>query len=539
MMSPRLNRTLAFALLILPVIAALGAEDSKMNLLRRQAASRQRTIIFNNDGNEPVYFLKNPTAEELLQSRTSALVGSQVDTIFYCTWSSGLGLFTHATKVGQVFNTREGPFAPNLTQALLDSGNDPLKVMVEFGKKHNKEIFWSLRMNDVHDSNTESDWGPIMFRANRFKAENPDVLFGTPYNPPKIGGWSGVDYGQTKVREYAFRLIKEVCENYDVDGIELDFNRFPVLFKSNAMGRAASEADRAAMTDLLRRVRDIADAVGQKRDRPMLIAVRVPDSVEYSRAIGLDLEQWLAGDLLDMMIVGGYFQLNPWEYSVNLGHKYGVKVYSSTDEARIRLLPEARRLRNSLLSKRGQALNMWVAGVDGIYMFNVFDPHDPSWRELGNKQLLAKLDKDYFASVRGAGYAAVSWFPNAPFQEISSLNPDAPLQLRPGKPISTSFFVGDDFSNASTNPKVTLRLQFKGLPENLTTEQVRVTLNGKLLDNPRLTGGWLDLEKWIEFDLEPKLVAHGDNVAAVALSPTGPPDSIWCDLHLTVRFPKN
>lgn len=42
---------------------------------------------------------------------------------------------------------------------------------------------------------------------------------------------------------------------------------------------------------------------------------------------------------------------------------------------------------------RGEALNAWKAGVDGIYTFNRFNPHDPSFRELGDPDLLETLDR--------------------------------------------------------------------------------------------------------------------------------------------------
>lgn len=100
--------------------------------LRQQAADRPRRIIFNNDGNEPVYLCKSVSGKELLDARTSGLAGSQVDSIFYYTWSSGFSLFTHRTQAGQVFSTREGRFTSNLAPALLDAGLDPLQVMVEF-----------------------------------------------------------------------------------------------------------------------------------------------------------------------------------------------------------------------------------------------------------------------------------------------------------------------------------------------------------------------------------------------------------------------
>src|SRR5690606_14864319 len=115
-----------------------------------------------------------------------------------------------------------------------------------------------------------------------------------------------------------------------------DFFRHPVFLKSTTKGKKATEEEVAAMTELMRRLREVADAKGQERGRPILISVRVPDSAEYSRAIGLDIQAWLENDLIDMLGVASYFQLNSWKTSADLGHRYGVKVYPSLDESRVR-----------------------------------------------------------------------------------------------------------------------------------------------------------------------------------------------------------
>ena len=145
--------------------------------------------------------------------QSTGLLGSQVDCISYCTWSAGFGLFTHATKVGQVFATKEGMFSVNRTPELLAAGTDPLKVMTDFGRKHGIEIFWSFRMNDTHDG-AGAEYGPIMLRANRLKTEHPDYMIGTAAKKPKFGTWTAIDYTQEPVRELAFRYVEEVCRNY-------------------------------------------------------------------------------------------------------------------------------------------------------------------------------------------------------------------------------------------------------------------------------------------------------------------------------------
>ena len=175
---------------------------SDLNQLRRrrkQAAQRKRRVIFNNDGNEPVYYLDEATRKAFLDCRTTPLLGSQVDAIFYCTWSSGFSFFTYDTKVGQAFDTTANPkhpankiggFSKNKTRAFLDQGTDPLKMMVEWCKAHGVEIFWSFRMNDTHDGQGAWYSDPLF---PQLKRDHPDWLIGSKAKRPPHGAWSAAD----------------------------------------------------------------------------------------------------------------------------------------------------------------------------------------------------------------------------------------------------------------------------------------------------------------------------------------------------------
>jgi hypothetical protein len=286
-----------------------------------------------------------------------------------------------------------------------------------------------------------------------------------------------------QVRELAFAFCEEVCRNYDVDGIELDFFRHAFFFRCSADNKSCGAAELEAMTGLLRRIRAMTEAEGRRRGRPILVAIRVPDSMDYCRFIGLDLERWLREGLTDLLIVTGYTQLNPWEYSVKLGHKYGVKVYPSLDEPRVRDV-EAQEARASLESYRGRALQAWASGMDGIYMFNFFDPTSPLWRELGDPVGLRKLDRTYFLSARGAGSMYV---PHQPFIQVPMLNPASPILLPPGKTVALPLSLGE--GGKSSQP-VRLRLRVKS-PNY--AEGLRVCWNGKVLrDKPWQNGVWLE-----------------------------------------------
>lgn len=503
---------------------AVPAAQTSLKAWRKAAVDRQRRIIFNNDGCEPVMFMKHPAAQELLDLRTAPLAGSQVDSIFECTISSGFSLFTHFTKIGQLFTTTEGRFANNQISALAERGIDPLKIKVQFCTQNNIEIFWSMRMNDTHDG-AHADYGPIMFRANKLKNEHPEFLLGTRDAPPKFGAWTAVNYSRPEIRELAFRYIDEVCHRYDIDGIELDFFRHSVFFPSTSRGQTATDEELSAMTNLMRRIRAMTDDVGRRRGRPILIAMRLPDSVEYARAIGLDLEKWLADDLLDLLIASGYFQLNDWNYTVALGHKYGVKIYPSLDEPRIRDA-SARAARATNLAYRGRAANVWAAGADGIYMFNFFDPHSAIWQELGDAQSLAKLDKDYFGSVRGSVGGGQN-FPFQSYQRVETLNPGNPKTLSPGKKATARIQVGETYPDNSAS-KMKLRLQFKTLSNS---KAVKATLNGQILVLSPADSNWL------EAAVPPRAVRKGANVVELTLAPNARRELRWTDLMLEVRHP--
>jgi len=503
-------------------VTAVPAVGTSMKALRQRAAARPRRILFNNDGAEPAVLMKSPSAKELLDLGTSALAGTQVDSIFYCTRSSGFGLFTHFTKVGQVFTTLEGRYAVNQMPALLKAGIDPLQVMVDFSKQHGLEVFWSMRMNDTHDGQ-RAEYGPIILRTNTLKMTHPEYLLGTARKPPKYGAWTAVDYGRPEIRELAFRYFEEVCTNYDVDGVELDFFRHPVYFQSNARGEPATEAERTAMTELLRRIRRMADAVAAARGRPILIAVHCPDSVEYCRAMGLDLEHWLANDLLDLWITAGTFHFNEWNYSVALAHKYSVKVYPSLDNPRVR--PDsAKQLRSTLLTYRARAANAWAAGADGIYMFNFSDPRNPLWREVGDPRALARLEKDFFASFLGAVNSSNGNLPLEPFTNLELLNPGNARTIAPGETATARLNIGEDLSQAGP-VDLKLRLQFKagGSPQ-----LIQVSCNDQPLSLVSTNA------TWIEYSVSPRFVHQKVNQVKVTLAASAP-KATWTDLMLEVR----
>lgn len=372
-----------------------------MTAARRKLANRNRRIIFNNDGNDVFNTPKAATPEGYLDERTSPLAGSQVDAIFSCT--GVFNLYSHRSKETELL--LQGDIGEKAySRELIEQGRDALELIIDFGHRQRMEVFWSMRMNDTHDSYSE----PLFCQ---WKKDHPDYLMGKKGDKFPYGGkrWSAVDYRLPQVRDKVFRILQDVATRYDIEGLELDFMRHPVFFKPQMFGEPVTQEHCGMMTDLLSRVRKMSEDVARRRGKPMLIAVRVPDSVGYSKAVGLDLRKWLDRDLIDIVTGSCYFHLEPWQNMVALVKPYHLPFYACLSGSRLGCDSSYVYCCEGHGGEwRGEALTAWRAGVSGVYAFNRFNARDPLYRQLGSRELLEKLPRN-FASTLNPGKGMEAW----------------------------------------------------------------------------------------------------------------------------------
>ncbi|PYV11056.1 MAG: hypothetical protein DMG07_20160 [Acidobacteria bacterium] len=348
-----------------------GMTIAQVRKLRLQAAARRRPLVVHGDG-RPM-----DVRDDVLEKNEAALIfpslpGTRTSALTYS--------LMHQFNVARLYRSKVAQEWPaGYVRKLYGDGPDGLQRYIDFCRAHGYEAWYAMRANDTHDAGNDSH-GRMRLDSCDFKKQHPEFLHGTRGNPPPFGRWSGLDYAQPLVREQVFRIFQEVCRNYEIDGLQLDFFRHLNMFKSVAWGGSAADQEVAAMTDLMRRLRAMMDEEGARRGRPILLSVRTPDSAEYCRALGLDVRTWMKEGLIDAWVVGGYFQLQDWSESVRLGHKYGCQVWASLDESRlplrggtVRSVPDWRASGvNATEGYRGRALNAWRAGVDSIILFNFF-----------------------------------------------------------------------------------------------------------------------------------------------------------------------
>jgi len=493
----------------------------ELRAARELAKHRQRNLIYNNDGGDVLYG-ETHTPQGLLDVRTSGVAGTQVDSIFYTSRSSGFGLFTHNTQVGEIFTSTRGRYYNNMTQDLINQGTDVLHVMSQFARANDIEIFWSMRMNDTHDASGEQ----YLYAFPQLKVDHPEWLMGTIEDPPAYGAWSAVDYGVSEIRSLALAYVQEVCQNYDIDGVELDFFRHPFFFRSHANGGVATQPDRNLMTQLMRDIRSMTEQVGMQRGSPILLSVRIPDSVGYCSAIGLDVTQWLQEGLVDTMAVSCYVRAEEWSASAALGHQYDVPVYACLSETRMGGTAGA--IRGSYDSYMGRASAAWQEGVDGIYMFNYTDDDSPLWTVAGDPTTLEGVNKVYTTGARSVSYLSSAVVGGMSYLNRTVVSPERTMSIAPSQIREIPLVIGDDLAGRTTsNTRVQLRLQVANLP---SAEELLVQLNNQLLAGGVLVNGYLD------FMIDPALVEQGTNQFRIQGASSLTQTVTLQDLLLYLRF---
>ena len=329
--------------------------------------SRSRRVLYNFDG-DSCFSTKAGSKGPVAVTRDDvgrlidevAYDGSQVDTILICVNAQ---VMYYPTKVGTMrgaLSTPEerGRWPASETQrfanlkAFFDAGVDPYALMRAEARKRGKEALLTYRVNDAHGND---------FLRTQFWTDHPDC---------RLGG-GALNFSKPEVIEYVYRLIEEAVRRYDADGIELDFNRFPTLFKEGS-----TEERVATINGLMKRVRTLLDEVGRERGRHLALGARVPSNYgrtpptpETSRAIGCDLKAWVKNRWIDFVTVSeflferGDLPIRSWKEAIRDVPVYG-GIECTTGGKREQYL-NAEQYRRAAKHLRDE-------GADGIYLFNFF-----------------------------------------------------------------------------------------------------------------------------------------------------------------------
>ena len=494
--------------------APAANESSEMAELRKKAKERRRRLIYNNDGND-IFNSRHATPESFLAKRIVPALDTQVDSIFYCTGATTL--YDHDTDVAersddlhQAMDFSE-PLSINRhanMHMLRRAGVDCLSLVTRRVHEAGLEVFWAHRVNDIHDNNT--DW-----LLSKWKRAHPEYLMGTREDAKQYDishprfMWSTLDFEKPEVLDYLYRITEEVCQRYDVDGSEIDYFRHPLFFRPNLEYKPATAQQLDILAGFQRRIREMAYREGNRRGRPILVAVHVPLSVEKCLHVGIDVDRWLREDLLDLLVTGsGYQPLSmPMKQMVDLGHAHAVPVYPNISDSGMA------QWGNRIEAWRGAASNVWQSGADGIHIFNHFPetPNDPVFMTAGDSQELAKLDKIFGIDNTAEYYGCLE-------QGIVQSQLLPVTFGRSGQPVEVNLPVGDDLTAAAKAGKLASALLHVQYLARNPNDKVELYLNGTLvaLENE-------DAEKGrVTYRPDQQLYRTGDNTLGFRLTVSRP-----------------
>jgi hypothetical protein len=249
--------------------------------------------------------------------------------------------------------------------ALDKAGIDVYTRWIARARHHGISPWISMRMNDVHNADDER-----CYIHSEFWRMHPEFRR-IPYHFNTLTD-RAFDYGIKDVREYHFRLIEELADRYDFDGLELDWMRFGFHFRP---GHEAEGAE--LLTEFTGRVRRLLDSWQEKRGHRIRLGARVASRPQTALGLGMDAVSWAHKGFIDWLVVTPFWATAETDMPVELWRSLldGTNVELCAGmEVLLRPYPESKLFQtNSLETMRGAACSFMNRGADQIYLFNYMD----------------------------------------------------------------------------------------------------------------------------------------------------------------------
>lgn len=185
----------------------------------------------------------------------------------------------------------------------VQQGNDLIKISADECHQRGMAFFISYRLNDVHGKDTlDKPTVSHMASVPRFYVDHPEYLLGKqpPEQQPNWGQYLQ-NWTFPQVRDYKFSLISELCHNYDIDGLELDFMRAPYYFPAEI----TASKRREIMSGFIRKVRQVLDETSRDGHHRWL-SVRIPSCFDAYESMGIDLPAW-SGAGVEMFNLASFY----------------------------------------------------------------------------------------------------------------------------------------------------------------------------------------------------------------------------------------
>lgn len=317
-------------------------------------------------------------------------------------------------------------------------GGDVVQVFMDRCRATKQAAFISVRLNDAHhkefyDSKPGDKPGSsIGMSVTRHYIDHPEMVLKLDFKRgyDLVQNWVNDD-----VRAQKFALITELCENYALDGLELDFMRYYSFFDQE---KTTLPQRCTIMTGFITQVRALLDRTEREGQRRWL-CVRVPGLVKGLGALGLDLPAMIRAGVDMVNVSASYFTTQAMDLKAIRELTQGAAMYVEMCHSianGTKLVPgyDTFTFRRATPEQhQTTAHQAYARGADGVSLFNFAyyrehggpgrGPfHEPPFavlKSLGKPALLAQQPQHWFL--------ATGW--NNPFVRPPAL----PRGLKPGQ----------------------------------------------------------------------------------------------------------
>jgi len=285
----------------------------------------------------------------------------------------------YETKVGEV-RGRRFPEPPTARcrgmESLRKEGTDHLSVYVEHLHKKGIKCLAEIRMSDTHHRRISID----EIGCPMFTIEHPEWIIKRNDGIQEVA----MDYSYTEVRTHRLAIMTELANEYDIDGLELNFNRWAKHFERDK-GREKAHI----MTDFISRIYEMLQNSAKRKNREkLLLGVRMPSTIEECRLAGCDPATWVKNGWIDYLIVAEHnctwpgthieeskiFCKNRCEVYVQMGDMMG-GCWQGKPRITGREIAQFKESYNGMLltneEARAAAYNFYTWGADGIAFWNI------------------------------------------------------------------------------------------------------------------------------------------------------------------------
>jgi hypothetical protein len=289
----------------------------------------------------------------------------------------GHAICAGATEPDAIEKYLDGAVAfTNLYQDLLDAGVDWLAEAAQACRRRGVSPWVSIRMNDMHgEKNFEGSYFNAPLLKQKAMRLQHSAYSPTMYLPHYR---EGLNYARPEVRAFMFAQIKEVVEDYDYEGLELDWWRNPLCCEPNA-----APATVEMMNAWFREVRALTERRAKQTGRPYPFGFRMPGRLAALKSIGIDVVTLCREGTLDFICPSNFWRTS-WdmphdELRKQVGDRVavygviedGVNQLAATAPA-LPLTRDMRLISSSREMMSANAAGKLVLGADGIECYNFF-----------------------------------------------------------------------------------------------------------------------------------------------------------------------